>query len=144
VFWRERAKSGGTIQTAVFIVNVDGSGLRQLTPWKMLAGDPDWSPKRDFIVFSTRPLVDFGSSGRSKLYTMRPDGSGMHKLTSYGETGPWATQPRWTPDGKAILYTRVTQEELPRHIWVIDQAGHKDVPVLTKEAIYTHPVLQSK
>jgi TolB protein len=127
VFWRERAKSDGTIQTAVFIVNADGSGLRQLTPWKMLAGDPDWSPKGDLIVFSTRPLVVFDTSGRSELYTMRPDGSGMHKLTSYGEDGPRATQPRWTPEGKAILYTRVTQTGSPRHIWVIDRTGDTDV-----------------
>jgi TolB protein len=127
VFWRERAKSDGTIQTAVFIVNADGSGLRQLTPWKMLAGDPDWSPKGDLIVFSTRPLVVFDTSGRSELYTMRPDGPGMHKLTSYGEDGPRATQPRWTPEGKAILYTRVTQTGSPRHIWVIDRTGDTDV-----------------
>ena len=142
VFWRGRAKSDGTSQTAVFIVNTDGSGLRQLTPWNMLAGDPDWSPQGDLIVFSTRPLFDFPDSGRSELYTMRPDGSDMRKLTSYGEDGPRATQPRWTPDGKAILYTRVTQEGFPRHIWVIDRTGETDAPVLTKESIYTHPVLQ--
>ncbi len=142
VFWRERAGSDGTLQTAVFIVNVDGSGLRQLTPWKMLAGDPDWSPKGDLIVFATHPLLVFDTSGRSELYTMRPDGSGMHALTSYGENGPRATQPRWTPDGKAILYTRVTQTGSPRHIWVIDRKGRTDVPVLTALDIYTHPVLQ--
>jgi len=73
---------------------------------------------------------------------MRPDGSDMHKLTNYGKDGPRATQPRWTPDGKAILYTRVTQAGFPRHIWVIDNTSSTDVPVLTKDYIYTHPVLQ--
>ena len=34
----------GRCPEAVFVVNVDGTGLRRLTPWKMLAGDPDWSP----------------------------------------------------------------------------------------------------
>ena len=30
---------------AIFIVNVDGSGLRQLTDWSLNGGDhPDWSP----------------------------------------------------------------------------------------------------
>jgi TolB protein len=56
VFWRGLASEEGG-PTAVFIVNVDGSGLHQLTPWKMLAGDPDWSPNGDFIVFSTHPLL---------------------------------------------------------------------------------------
>jgi len=145
VFWSAKYEAGGTVQqTAVFIVNIDGSGLRRLTPWNMLAGDPDWSPNGDRIVFSTRPLFDFDTSGRSELYTMCPDGSDMRKLTSYGKDGPRATQPRWTPDGKAILYTRVTQAGFPRHIWVIDRKGRDDVPVLTKRTIYTHPVLQPR
>ncbi len=143
VFWRAKYEADGTVQqTAVFIVNIDGSGLRRLTPWNMLAGDPDWSPNGNLILFSTRPLFDFDTSGRSELYTMRPDGSGMHKLTSYGEDGPRATQPRWTPDGKAILYTRLPQAGSPRHIWGIDRTGHEDVPVLTAAPIYTHPILQ--
>ena len=147
-FYRVRAKSeedrlAGNYQTAVFVVNIDGSGLRQLTPWKMLAGDPDWSPKEDLIVFSTRPLLEF-PSGRSELYTIHPDGSGMQKLTSHGEDGPRATQPQWTPDGKAILYTRANQSLTTRHIWVMDRTGGKDVPVLTKDPAYTQPVLQPR
>ena len=143
VFYRARAKNYGTIQTAVFVVDVDGSNLRQLTPWDMLAGDPDWSPEGDLIVFSTHPLREFGALERSELYTMRPNGSGIKALTSNGENGPRATEPRWTPDGKAILYTRVTQAETHRSIWVIDRKGGTDVPVLTKEPdYYSHPVLQ--
>jgi Tol biopolymer transport system component len=41
VFWRATSSDAQSGPTAIFIVNVDGSGLRQLTPWKMLAGDPD-------------------------------------------------------------------------------------------------------
>ncbi len=147
VFYRVSAESeedwiAGNYQTAVFVVNVDGSGLRQLTPWNMLAGDPDWSPKGDLIVFSTRPLREY-PYGRSELYTMRPDGSGMQALTSYGENGPRAIEPRWTPDGKAILYVRANQAGTTRQIWVIDRTGNTDVPVLTKDPSYfSHPVLQ--
>jgi TolB protein len=143
VFWRASSSEEGG-PTAVFIVNVDGTGLHRLTPWEMRAGDPDWSPKGNRIVFSTRPFLQYQTSGRSELYTMRPDGSKMRKLTSYGKDGPRATQPRWTPDGKAILYTRVTQAGFPRHIWVINRKGSTDVPVLTKKSIYTHPVLQPR
>jgi Tol biopolymer transport system component len=142
VFWRARAQSDGSVQTAIFIVNSDGSRLNQLTPWNMLAGDPDWAPDGSLIVFGTSPLLDFSEAAESELYTMRPDGSGMHALTSYGPTGPRATQPRWTPDGHAILYTRLGQSELPRHIWAISADGSVDVPVLTSKSIYTHPVLQ--
>jgi Tol biopolymer transport system component len=107
----------------------------------MLASDPDWSPDGSRILFTTRPLVDF-DAGQSELYTVRPDGTGLRRLTNYGPNGPRATQPRWTPDGKAIVYTRTTQQHLPRHIYAINADGTGDTPVLTAKDIYTHPVLQ--
>jgi TolB protein len=141
VFWRGREHPGGA-QAAVFVVNADGTGPRQLTPWKLLGGDPDWSPDGSLIVFNTRPLVDFPDAGQSELCTIRPDGTGLRRLTAYGPNGPRATQPRWTPDGKAILYTRTTQTGSPRHIYAINADGTADVPVLTAKPIYTHPILQ--
>jgi Tol biopolymer transport system component len=147
-FYGVRSKSGqdqveGIGQTAVFVVNIDGSGLRRLTPWNMLAGDPDWSPNGDLIAFSTRPLLHF-TSGRSELYTIRPDGSGMRALTSHGEDGPRATQPQWTAGGEAILYTRANQSLTTRHVWAIDRTGGKDAPVLTEKSAYTQPSLQPR
>ena len=53
VFWNE------TDTPAVWIVNADGTGLRQLTSTDLLAGDPDWSPDGERIVLSTRPLLHF-------------------------------------------------------------------------------------
>lgn len=144
VFWRERPRPDGSVQTAIFIVNADGSRLHRLTPWNMLAGDPDWSPTGSLIVFGTRPLLDFDSQADSELYTMHPDGTHMRALTSYGPDGPRATQPRWTPDGRAILYTRLGQSELPRQIWLITANGGVDVPVLTAKSIYTHPALRPR
>lgn len=125
----------------MFEVNLDGTGLRKLTPWSLLAGDPDWAPDGSAIVFTTRPLVDF-DTGRSELYTVRPDGTGLRRLTAFGSNGPRATQPRWTPDGTANLYTRTTQSGLPRQIYAITRDGRTDAPVATAKSIYTHPALQ--
>jgi TolB protein len=141
VFWRDRERAGG-FETAVFVVNVDGSGLRRLTPWDMVAGDPDWSPDGHRILFTTHPLFEFPDVGQSELHTIRPDGTGLRRLTNYGPNGPRATQSRWTPDGKAILYTRTTQTGRPRHIYAINADDTGDAPVLTARDIYTHPVLQ--
>ena len=140
VFWRDREGMG---DMAVFVVNVDGSGLRQLTEWDMRAGDPDWSPDGKLIVFGTHPLSNFDQAGHSELYTISPDGNGLRRLTNYGPDGPRATQPRWTPDGKGILYTRTSQAGMPRHIYVLSADGRQDAPVLTTNMIYTHPILQS-
>jgi TolB protein len=141
VFWRDRERAGG-FETAVFVINVNGSGLRRLTPWGLLAGDPDWSPDGNRILFTTHPLFEFSDAGQSELHTIRPDGTGLRRLTNYGPNGPRATQSRWTPDGKAILYTRTTQTGQPRYIYAINADGTGEAPVLTTKQIYTHPILQ--
>ena len=43
------------IEAALFTVGVDGSGLKQLTPWGMGAGDADWSPDGTKIAFEASP-----------------------------------------------------------------------------------------
>lgn len=73
------------------------------------------------------------------LYLIRPDGTKQKRLTNNGPTGPRSTGPRWTPDGKAILYIRTTQNGRPRHIYAITADGHQDAPLLTAKEIYTHP-----
>jgi dipeptidyl aminopeptidase/acylaminoacyl peptidase len=142
VFWRGQPTGTG-VQTAIFVVNTDGSGLAQLTDWADNAGDPDWSPDGSLIVYGTHPLVEFQVSGTSELFTIRPDGTGLNQLTAYGPEGPRATQPRWTPDGSAIVYTRTTQAGSPRTLWVISADGQTDQPVFAESGdIYTHPVVQ--
>jgi TolB protein len=131
-------------EAAVFVVNVDGSGLQQLTPWKLRCGDPDWSPDGSMIVCATHPPGDF-DVGQGELYAMRPDGSGLRALTTNGPDGPRAAHPRFTPDGQAILYVRAATRDWnapPRHVYALDLATGQQMPVLTERDIYTRPVLQ--
>jgi Tol biopolymer transport system component len=75
----------------------------------MFAGDSDWSADGEWIVFSTYPLPAFNfESRKSNLYRMHPDGSAVEQLTRYDTGQLRATQPRYTPDGKWILFTAVT------------------------------------
>jgi Tol biopolymer transport system component len=142
VFWRGRVTSAGP-QTAIFIVGTDGADLAQLSDWADNAGDPDWSPDGSRIVFGTDPLLEFQNSGTSELFTITPDGGDLQQLTAYGPDGPRATQPRWTPDGSAIIYTRTTQAGSPRTLWFINADGSSDRAVFVENAgIYTHPDVQ--
>jgi Tol biopolymer transport system component len=134
VFWSE------TDQPTTWIVNVDGTGLRQLTPPALLAGDPDWSPDGTKLVVTTKPLVHF-EDGPSDLFTIAPNGTGLTQLTDSASSGVRYTQPRWSPDGSAILYTRDVPG-VSRTIWARTVDGSVDGAIAGTRQFQTHPVLQ--
>lgn len=77
----------------IFVVNRDGTGLRQLTP--EVAGtdykyddSPSWSPDGTRLAFSR--------SG--ELYLINADGTGLISTHVIGE------DPAWSPDGTQIAY----------------------------------------
>ena len=133
VFWSE------SDTPSVWVVGIDGKGLRQLTQADLLAGDPDWSPDGTRIVVSTRPILHF-PGGATDLYTIAPDGTDLMKLTDSAGTSVRFGQPRWSPDGTALLYTHVV--ERPK-IWAMALDGSRDGPIGADTEFQTHPVLQA-
>jgi Tol biopolymer transport system component len=85
-------------QFALFVVNVDGSDLRQISPWQSDFGSASWSPDGKWI------LTDNGQGG---LYVVHPDGTGKHSIIL--QTGPgksFAFESGWSPDGKRIVFSQ--------------------------------------
>jgi Tol biopolymer transport system component len=98
VFSRENPPLHDTF--ALFVVNTDGTGLRQLTPWGLASGSASWSPDGSKIVFG-------GASNRPKgpLWVINPDGTGLKKIFQDTQGGV-AFDPVWSPDGTKILFAR--------------------------------------
>jgi TolB protein len=87
-------------KAALFTVRIDGTGLRQLTPFSLHAGDADWSPDGKTIVFEAYPNPDaFGD-----VYVVAAGGGRPRNLTRnpVGEAG--SADPVWSPDGLKILF----------------------------------------
>jgi hypothetical protein len=83
-------------QFALFVLNVNGSNLHQVSGWQPDFGSASWSPDGQWI------LTD---NGEGRLYMVHPDGTGRHQIAL--ATGPGsflAAGPKWSPDGKRIVF----------------------------------------
>src|SRR5688572_19737496 len=67
-------------QGEIYVVSVDGSGLRRLTRAPSDETHPSWSSDGKEILF------DSNRGGTWNLYVMRPDGTGERRLTDPGAT----------------------------------------------------------
>ncbi len=85
----------GGLRENLCVVRVDGTGYRQLTDDPSRNRGPAWSPDGERIVFYS------DRSGQYDLWIIRPDGSGLERLTA--TTGPALLVPRWSPDGSQLL-----------------------------------------
>lgn len=78
----------------VAAVNIDGSGLTNLTQSPFVDLSPSWSPDGARIAFNS------ARSSPSDIYTMNADGSAVARVTTSGH----ALDPDWSPDDTRIAF----------------------------------------
>ena len=99
----------------LYTMNVDGTGLRLLTP--VVAGKrsyrtgADWSPSGDKIAFQQQ-------NGDFQVWVIGVKDRVMRQLTNEGEN----EDPSWAPDGRHLAITRrLGAIGDPRSIWILDE-----------------------
>lgn len=134
-YHRDLVRPDGSITSAVFVIDADGTDERRLTAPDLVGGNPDWSPDGEWIVFSTYPPIVVGWHRDADLWRIRPDGTDLQRLTRFrGVLG--ATQPTYTPDGEWIVFT--ADRPGRRMLWAIPADGGKRIVIADRERIHTH------
>jgi Tol biopolymer transport system component len=102
-----------TDHSAIFTVHLDGTGLQRVTPWRLDAGQPDWSPNGRWIVF-------YGptSSDIRHVAIVHPNGKGLRIVI--GAPGTWGSL-SFSPAGGMITAA---------HSPGVGSAGNADVYTL--------------
>jgi Tol biopolymer transport system component len=87
----------------IFKMNPDGTGVVKLTDSGSFNGNPGWSPDGRKIAFES-DRADL--PGRSEIHVMDANGSNVRRLTTLPADAMLDTAPRFSPDGRRLVFTR--------------------------------------
>jgi Tol biopolymer transport system component len=99
----------GPSETALYVSNADGSGESALTKGS-LDYNPVWSADGKWIAFTSE------RGGSADLYRMRPDGTGVERLT---DDPAFDDQASFSPDGSQIVFV-TTRAGGTADLWILD------------------------
>jgi TolB protein len=94
-------------RAVIALIDADGGRRRVLTP-SGFQGHPDWSPDARLVAYERDP-----APGDNGVWTMRPDGSDLRRLTRNPYAGAECGcdgDPTFSPDGKQIVFARTRSE----------------------------------
>jgi Tol biopolymer transport system component len=105
----------------IYVMNADGTNVRQLTSNADFDSAPSWSPDGGWILFERAPAGTFttGVEAQEKdVYVMRADGTDVRRLTD----SPGLDEgPEFSPDGTRIAFSSARDGQ--QEIYVMDADG---------------------
>jgi Tol biopolymer transport system component len=104
VFGRLGDSHACTNKNAIYVVNLDGSGLHQITPGGFCDDDGSWSPDGKEIAFVTN---------RGSLFLVHPDGTGLRQIPLAKNGRAFAGDVTWSPDGTKLAFILATPINTP-------------------------------
>lgn len=111
----------------IFLVQVDGKQVKQLTSGDRYEHSIQWSPKGDVILYASNAQKNPDQDFNYDLFTVNPSSGEIKRLTD--AVGP-KYDAVWSPDGAHIAYTHtirpITSMETTgedTHLWVMNADG---------------------
>jgi Tol biopolymer transport system component len=119
-------------ERSLYVFDVDRGTFRRLTSCgarPCFDKHPAWAPNGRRVIF-----VRYRSPYTESLYTVRPDGSGLRRLTE--KLPGAAANPAWSPDGRRIAFDVSDGVDARLYVMAADGSDHR---VLRRGAGATGP-----
>jgi dipeptidyl aminopeptidase/acylaminoacyl peptidase len=117
----------------IFVADVAGSGIRQLTDGPYYEHSIDWSPKGDRLVFVSNRGPNPDKVFNYDVFTVDVGGGAITRLT---DTKSAEYYPVWSPDGTRIAFSGTTRDLTSSettmedtHVWTMSADGGNRVEV---------------
>ena len=91
----------------IYVINVDGTGTRQVTNIPEGACQPRWSPDGMQLVFVSPCSRDLDTYPGASLFSVNVDGSNVVQLTNF-PGGDF--DPSWSPDSSQIVFSSLRED----------------------------------
>jgi Tol biopolymer transport system component len=101
-------------RSAVFVIDGNGTNLKQISDWGDYTTSARWSPTGTWIVFDKLPPAAAAHS----LYLIHPDGTGTRMIPSLSAVCCAV----WSPDGNRLLFTG-GPGDLSADVWIVNIDG---------------------
>ena len=108
-------------ESSLYVINVDGTGLKQLTPSPGSDFEPAWSPDGKQIAFTSV------RGGFRQIYTLDVDSLAVTLLTNTTDAIE-SSEPSWSPDGTKIVYT--VKRVGTYQVWSMNSNGQEAVQLV--------------
>lgn len=114
----------------LWISNVDGTKLQQITTSALVDEEPAWSPDGSAVAFASTA----SNSSSTDIWSVAPDGSRLTQLTSKSLNN---RQPAWSPDGKKIAF--ISDQSGSNNVWIMNADGSGRTRVTSLSDHADHP-----
>src|SRR5881296_2452093 len=103
----------------VWVVPAEGGWPEQITSFEDPVGGVSWSPDGTWLALSVSP----GGGLNTQVYLVRPDGSGVRRVTDGGDEGNQLSG--WSHDGRLVLLSSNRRIPSARDAYTYDVASGK-------------------
>jgi eukaryotic-like serine/threonine-protein kinase len=118
----------------IYVMNLDGTGLRRVTNNKTEETSANWSPDGKRIVFESSPQIGV----ESDIWIMDADGSNQQNLSNFPGLD---MRPIFSPDGTKIAFgsNRSLTDRREANIWVMNSDGSNPKQLTDNTAFESDP-----